>query len=121
MADKSEIDLSEAVRLGAVDSGLFNRVFFPKTARLPSPRIHREVDEVIDSTDRMVNILMARGWAKTSKLRMYVGKRIAYNMSRTIMFVGASEKHTRRSMRWIRNQVDHNKVYANTFQLKRGT
>lgn len=116
-----EVDLREIVRLGAVDSSLFYRTFFPGTCRLPSPAMHREIDGVIDGTNRLVNILMSRGWAKTSKLKMYAGKRIAYNLSRTILFVGASEKHTRRSIRWIRNQIDRNKLFAETFQLRAGT
>lgn len=121
MTNGERISLAEAVRLGSLDSSLFNRVFFPKSARLATPPMHKEVDDVLDSPDRYVNILMSRGWAKTTKLRMYAGKRIAYNISRTILFVGASEKHTRRSMRWIRNQVDTNKLYADTFKLRKGS
>lgn len=117
---QDRITLREAVELGALDSAFFYRTFFPKTSRLPSPPMHKQVDAVLDSTDRYVNILMSRGWAKTSKLRMFAGKRIAYGISNTILFVGASEKHTRRSIRWLRTQVDHNQLFADTFQLKPG-
>jgi hypothetical protein len=120
LTERAEIDIKEAVELGAVDSSLFNRVFFPRSARLPSPTMHKEIDDVLDGTARYINILMSRGWAKTTKLRMYAGKRIAYNISRTILFVGASEKHTRRSIRWIRGQIDRNKIFAETFKLKPG-
>ena len=120
MTDQEEVDIREVVKLGAVDSGLFYRTFFSRTARLPSPPMHEKIDEILDSTDRYINILMSRGWAKTSKLRMFSGKRIAYGVSRTILYVGASEKHTRRSIRWVRNQIDHNRLLADTFQLRPG-
>jgi hypothetical protein len=64
---------------------------------------------------------MSRGWAKTSKLRMYTGKRIAYNLSRTILFISASERHSRRSLRWLMTQVEKNRIFADTFQLRPGT
>lgn len=119
--DQVEIPMSELVQLAALDSILFERTFFPRTARLPSPPMHRRIWEIIDAPNRYVNILMSRGWAKTSKLRIYAAKRIAYNVSRTILFVGASEKHTRRSVRWLRKQVERNRIFADTFQLKPGT
>jgi Terminase-like family. len=121
IVEKSKVDIAEIVALGAIDSSLFYSTFFSKTARQAAPPMHKEIDGVLDGTDRLVNILMSRGWAKTSKLRMYAGKRIAYNISKTILFVGASEKHTRRSIRWIRNQIDRNKLFAETFQLSAGT
>jgi hypothetical protein len=117
---KHEIDLHEAVKLGAVDSSLFNRIFFPKTAKQITPPMHREVDSILDSDSRLINILMARGWAKTSKLRMYTGKRISYGLSRTIMYIGASQAHSRRSLYWLRMQIEKNTLWAQTFQLKKG-
>lgn len=116
-----ELTTAELIQLAAVDSVLFNKTFFPNTARLPAPMMHQQIDAVLDSPARYINIMMSRGWAKTSKLRMYTGKRIAYNISRTILFVSASERHSRRSLRWIMNQVERNKRYAQTFGLRPGT
>lgn len=116
-----EVSDRELVQLCMLDNNLFEHSFFPQTARLASPPMHDEIWRIIDAPNRYVNILMARGWAKTSKLRIYAGKRIAYLLSRTIVFVGASEKHTRRSVRWLRNQVERNSKFADTFQLKPGT
>jgi len=115
-----DVALSELVSIGAVDSIFFSQCFFPKTVRLKSPAQHKRVWELLDSTDRYVNILLSRGWGKTSILRIFAGKRIAYGISRTIMIVGASEKHSRRTLRWIRNQVEKNKLYAGSFGLQPG-
>ncbi len=112
-----KIDIKEAVKLGIMDSGFFNRTFFPNTARQEVPDMHRDADKLLDSTDRLVNLLMSRGWAKTSKLRMFTGKRIAYALTRTGMFIGASEKHSRKSLRWLRTQIEQNRLYADTFGL----
>lgn len=116
-----EISLKEAALLGATDSIFFNHTFFPKTARMGTPPMHQDVWEKLDGPYRYVNILMSRGWAKTSVLRMYTGKRIAYNVSRTILFVGPSEKHSRRSLRWMRKQIERNARLIEGFGLRPGT
>lgn len=118
--ETTEASIKELIQLCAVDSDFFSHTFFSRTARIPSPQMHQDIWALLDSTDRYINILMSRGWAKTSLLRMLCGKRIAYNSSRTILFVGASEKHTRRSIRWVRSQVDKNTLFSSTFQLRAG-
>jgi len=41
-------------------------------------------------------------------------------MSRTILYIGKSEAHAIRSVKWIRRQITHNTQFANTFQLSKG-
>lgn len=118
---KAEVDYKEAAILGAENSVLFSHAFFPNTCRIATPPMHEKVWDLLDSDWRMVNILMSRGWAKTSILRLFTGKRTAYNVSKTILYVGASEKHTRRSLGWLRHQIEHNKPFAQTFGLRKGT
>ncbi len=120
-AEEVSVPLNELVQLCAVDSPLFCRSFFPKTARLPNPSFHQAVWDLLDSKQRLVNVLMSRGFAKTSLLRMYTAKRIAYNVSRTIMFISASERHSRRSLRWLMRQIERNALYSSTFGLEPGT
>lgn len=112
--------LQEIVELGATDSELFNRFFFPKTFRQESPQFHREMDLLLDSHDRNVNLIVFRGGAKTTKVRSYIAKRVAYNISKTILVIGKSQAHAQRSLRWLRKQIEKNKLYADTFQLKVG-
>lgn len=112
--------IDEIIELCAVDSDLFYHTFFPKTARQETPKFHLEIDELLDGTDRLVNIQVFRGGAKTSKLRMFTAKKIAYGVAHTILYIGKSEGHAIRSINWLRTQVEHNRRYADTFQLRPG-
>ena len=113
--------LEEIVELGAVDSLLFTHAFFPKTVRQQSPEFHKQVWKILDNpTYRQCNVQMFRGSAKTSITRMCTAKRIAYGLAHTILYIGKSEQHAVRSVRWLKNQVMHNRLYADTFQLRPG-
>lgn len=118
MSDKDEI--AEVVTRGATDSDLYARFFFPKTARVKTPVFHRLMDNHLDSLDRFVNFQIYRGGAKTTKLRIYTSKRIAYNISKTILYISKSQGHAARNLYWIRNQVENNQLWSGTFQLRPG-
>ena len=105
-APNSVVSLSEVVELGLIESELFCRTFFGRTVRQPSPPFHEEIWKLLDSRDRLVNIQVFRGGAKTSILRMYAARRIAYGLAHTILYIGKSESHAIRSVKWIRRQVD---------------
>lgn len=118
-ASGAEVSIDEIVKLCAVDSLLFPQVFFPQTVRQDSPPAHRKIWEHLDDPSaRYLNLLAARGWAKTTMLRLFVAKRIAYDLSRTILYVGASEGHAARSVTWLRGQIERNKLFAETFDLR---
>src|SRR3990167_4584092 len=125
MADGTDTFLQltplEVARVCARDSALYARTFFPKSVRLPGPPAHREIDARLDDSSlRYVNLRCFRGSAKTSKLRIFTSKRIAYGISRTILYVGASEDHAARSIRWLRNAVERNTFWTSTFGLRPG-
>jgi len=61
-----------------------------------------------------------RDGAKTTILRSFAAKRIAYGLAHTILYIGKSEGHAIRSVKWLRNQVEHNRAYRETFQLRKG-
>jgi hypothetical protein len=110
---RSAIDVGELVKLCAVDNDLFGRTFFPKAIRRKSPLIHKSMDELLDNPKyRHVNLRCFRGSAKTTKLRVFVAKRIAYGISRTVLYIGASEGHAARSVQWIRGQIEPLKAQA---------
>lgn len=125
-----QIPVAEMIKLCALDTELFGRHFFPKAFRDPSPSFAKEAWEALDDpTKRFVNQRYFRGAGKTTRLRVYAAKRIAYGLSRTILYVGASESHATRSVQWIRNQIDarmgndgamHVTDYAASFQLRPG-
>lgn len=124
------IDPRELIKLCAVDSDLFGRHFFPRAFRDKSPNFDKEVWELLENPSyRYVNLRVFRGGAKTTKLRVYTAKRIAYGVSRTILYIGASESHATRSVQWIRGQIEarmggdgvsRRTNYAETFNLRQG-
>jgi len=115
------IAMSELVTLAAMDSELYARVFFPKTVRQTSPPFHREMDAVLDSDARLVAFMIFRDGAKTTKVRLFISKRIAYGISRTIVVVGKSQDHARRTIEWLMRAVEFNSTWVQTFGLRKGT
>lgn len=117
----ASISVAEAVRLGAVDTEFYASTFFPKTFRQGSPPFAKMLWEPLeDPNARLVNLICFRGASKTTRLRTFASKRIAYGISRTILYIGASERDAIRSVTWLRNQVERNSLWRNAFSLKPG-
>ena len=115
------VSAKEIVKIAATDSLLYCKHFFPKTFRQPFAPFHPDLWNILDDPSaRLVNVIIGRGGAKTTKLRAFTSKRIAYGISRTILFVGLSQDKAMQSTGWIRNQVLQNSHWANTFGLRRG-
>lgn len=114
--------VNEIVQLGAVDGVFYSHQFFPRTFRQTSSVIHRPVWDMMDSPEnQFVGLELFRGSGKTTIMRAHCSKRIAYGVSRTIMLVGPEQKHPRRSIRWLKLQVERNKFWTQTFGLFRGS
>lgn len=117
-----EITPAELVKLAALDNDLYCRAFFPKTYRQKSPSFQKDIwSDFDDPTKRMLNVLAFRGAAKTTTARTFVSKRVAYGISRTILYIGANESAALRSIRWMKTQVDKNTLWAQTFGIERGS
>ncbi len=114
-------ELREVLELGAVDGEFFCHQWFPRTFRQSSPPQHKVVWDNLEGGYRFVSVEMARGWAKTTLLRAFTAKRISYAESRTILLVGESQDAAKRSVRWLRRQVLHNRAWADFFQLSLGS
>lgn len=120
----------ELVKLCAVDNVLFEKTFFPKAARQESAAFHADWWKLLENPKlRYLSLACFRDSAKTTKLRMYTAKRIAYGLSRTILYIGASEKHALRSVRWIKARIEEKRgaggvmrkePLATTFDLRQG-
>lgn len=115
------ISLEETVQLGAADGVFYSQRWFPRTCRLPSPPFHREIWDVMScEATRYVNLLVFRDGGKTSTLRLFSSRRVAYNQSHNILWLGKSEPHAVRSLDWLRRQVEFNKPWASAFGLRKG-
>ena len=115
-----KIELSEAVQLAAIDTDFYGRFFFPQTIRQKSPPFHALMDAKLEGPSRKVSFMVFRDGAKTTKLRIFLSKRIAYAISRTILIVGKSQDHSRRTVEWLMSKVEYNSLWANTFALRKG-
>lgn len=119
--DTEEVDWAELIDLCALDGNLYGRTFFPKACRQESPDFHKDMDRVLeDPTNRFVGFEVFRGGAKTTKLRLFASKRIAYGISRTILIIGKSQDHAVKSVHWLKQAVEHNHLWATTFSLSKG-
>ena len=115
-----EMTPQDAVTLGAESLELYGKLFFPKTFRQDSPEMHKIIGRDLYSSSRYNAFAIFRDGAKTSLLRVFTSQRVAYGISRTIMYVSVSQQHAAMSVRWLRRQVMYNKKWAATFGLKRG-
>lgn len=116
----SPITAEELVMLGAQSLQNFGSLMFPKTFRQDSPDFHRIIGNDLYSNARYNAFEVFRDGAKTSLLRVYVAQRVAYAISRTIMYVSVSQQHAAMSVRWLRRQVTYNKKYASVYGLRKG-
>jgi len=124
------LSIDELVKLCAVDSSFFARTFFPRAVRDQPPVFDRPLWDALENPrHRLLNLKVFRGGAKTTRLRLFASKRIAYGTSRTILYVGASEGHATRSVQWLRGQIEPRigrdgvsrpTPFASTFGLRPG-
>ena len=116
------ISPKEAITLGATSLTRYGRLFFPKTLRQVSPKFHEDIGALFDDpSKRNVAVEVFRDGAKTTLVRLAISRRVAYGISRTILVVSASQGHSILTLRWIKRQVEHNKLWAETFGLKKGS
>lgn len=112
---------SELALLCAEDNELYARTFFPRTVRQASPAFHSVCWDTLDNPNaRYCCFWIFRDGAKTSLLRLFASKRIAYAVSHTILYIGKSEGLAVRSTRWLRRQVEFNTRWAQFYRLRAG-
>lgn len=118
---ETQLDIKELVRLAATNDELYAQAFFPRAFRQSSPPFAGQIWDALDNPHiRYLNLLCFRGAAKTTRLRVFGSKRIAYGLSRTILCVSASERDAIRSVQWLRGNVEKNTKWASAFGLRPG-
>jgi hypothetical protein len=121
MTDGVQVPVEEVVKLAAVDDNFYCAHFFPKTFRQGMPEFSWQFNAAFnDPSRRYIGFKMFRGSAKTTRIRARVSKHIAYAISRTILFVSNSQRHSIYSLRWLRRQVEFNTLWAQTYGLSKG-
>lgn len=121
MQQLDQVSIQEAVALGAIDGDFYSQYFFPRTVRQSTPGFLREMWADLDDPDaRYVAWRVFRGGAKTTLLRLAASRRIAYAVSRTLVYTSNSEAHAVRSVRWLKKHVEHNHQWTGAFGLRRG-
>lgn len=117
----SGISAKDAVLLGATSLTTYGKLFFPRTFRQDSPAFHEDIGRALyNPNNRQVAVEVFRDGAKTTLLRTFTSQRVAYGISRTILYVSASQGHSVLSLRWIKRQVEHNRLWSQTFRLRKG-
>lgn len=115
------VDPREAIQLGASSLISYGQLFFPRTFRQSSPDFHHQIGAQLYGPSRYNAFEVFRDGAKTSLLRVYASQRIAYGISRTIMYVSSSQTHSSFSLRWLKRQIEYNKPWAQLFGLRKGS
>lgn len=102
------------------DNELYCKTFFPRTCRQPAAPFHKRIDEALWSRRRKVAIKVFRDGAKTARIRMFVSKRIAYGISRTILFISKSEDAAEANITWLKGLVETNTLWAQFWGIIKG-
>lgn len=114
--DTDELSLTEIINLGAEDLLFFGRVFFPKTFKKKSPKVHEQCAELIDGPDNG-QIAIFRGGAKTTLTRVSCAKKASYGETNVTLVVGKGQDHAIKTILWLKNQVENNKKWTETFKI----
>lgn len=121
MSEMLALPAEEVLELGAADPSFYSQHWFPETCRQAPPDFHEKMWEGLTEVgQRHVSFMVFRGGAKTTVLRLFVSFCVAYLVSRTILFVGKSQDHARRSVEWLMKQVEFNTAWAHDFGLRKG-
>lgn len=115
-------DRKEVIELSSADPCFYNHYFFGRHAfrQEDAPFERRFWACVEDPDNRYVNLQMFRGSAKTTRIRTYLTKRIAFGISRTILYIGKSDDHATRSVMWLRKNIQFNTRWTECFGLIKG-
>lgn len=117
----TKADLQSIVEAGALDMIYFGRTFFPKAIRQDSPAFHQDIANRLAHAPRLLAMEVFRGGAKTTLGRVFAAQRVSYGVSKAIGIMSRSQRHAIASIQWLKNNVEHNRFWRDTFKIRRGT
>jgi phage terminase large subunit-like protein len=107
--------------LAAVDHRFYNKHFLSRAYRDPFPIFYDSMWDRLEAVNsRFVNLQLYRGSGKTTNLRSFMSKRIAYGISRTMLYIAASATKAEQSVGWIKRQVERNELWRDFYGLRLG-
>lgn len=113
-------EIAELVDLYLEDNDAYCKRFYPQTCRhLTAPFQHR-IDDALWSRRRKIAIKVFRGGAKTTRVRIFLSKRIAYGISRTILYISKSEDTAEATLEWLKHQVEKQTDWAVFYGIQKG-
>lgn len=113
-------ELADLVAQYYEDNELYCKTFFPKTCRQDSAEFHKEMDDALWAGRRKVAIKAFRDAAKTARLRMFITKRIAFGVSRTVLYISKSEGHSVATLQWLKALVEKDTKWAQFWGISKG-
>lgn len=114
------VSVPELVALYLDDNELYCKTFFPQTCRQDPAPFFKRMDEALWSGRRKVAIKVFRDGAKTSRVRMFLSKRIAYGVSRTILYISKSEGTSSATLEWLKRHVEKQTAWAVFWGIQKG-
>lgn len=114
------VSVAELVTLYLNDNEAYCQAFFPKTCRQRSANFHKRIDAALWAGRRKVAIKVFRDGAKTSRVRMFISKRIAYGISRTILCISKSEGSAEATLEWLKRLVEKQTAWAQFYGIQKG-
>lgn len=102
------------------DNEAYCKRFFPKTCRTKSAPFHHRIDRALWSGRRQVAIKVFRDGAKTARVRIFISKRIAYGVSRTILYISKSQGKAESTIKWLKRLVENQSEWAVFYGLTQG-
>lgn len=116
-----EMSISELVELYLNDHELYNTTFFPETCRQASAPFHKDIDNLLWAGHRKTAIMVFRDGAKTTRIRLFLSKRIAYAFSRTVLYISKGESYATATIEWLQHQIINNTKWATFYGLQKGS
>jgi hypothetical protein len=119
-SDARTREVAELINAYWDDNELYCKTFFPKTCRQESAPFHARMDHALWSRRRKVAIKVFRAGAKTTRVRIFLSKRIAYGVSRTILYISKSEGTALATVDWLKRLVETQSPWAVFWGIQKG-